>query len=180
MEKKAGTRNLKQVTSQTTNQNPGKTTDTGPDALSGERTFDRHMEAFQQIVTGESKNALQLINDHSSKNFDDFQRTTGDNSFRVDDSNSHQISQREARREPLHNSLCKQFKLFGWGHNDAHQLGQLGLQTMESIQTSPRSTAPSGALVQNILFPRELKELDHQVKQIACGRAHSLILTMTG
>ena len=54
------------------------------------------------------------------------------------------------------------------------------MQTMDSIQTSPRSSAPSGSVVPHILFPRELKELDHQVKQIACGLAHSLILTTTG
>jgi hypothetical protein len=58
------------------------------------------------MVTGESKNALQLINDHSSKNFDDFQRTH-ENSVQPDEVGSHQVSQREATREPLQNSLSK-------------------------------------------------------------------------
>ena len=54
------------------------------------------------------------------------------------------------------------------------------MHTMDSIQTSPRSNTPSGAAIQNIQFPRELKDLDFQVKQIACGLSHSLILTTTG
>lgn len=38
------------------------------------------------MVTAESKNALQLINDHSSKNFEDFQKTNnGDTSYRFDE-----------------------------------------------------------------------------------------------
>jgi len=129
-------------------------------------------------VTGDSKSALQLINDHSSKNFEDFQRVN-DSSFRNELTQSQLSSTQEARKEPLQNSACKQFKLFGWGLNDQHQLGQLGFQTLESIQTSPRSSQPQTNSRQMIMFPRELKELDHQVKQVACGEAHSLILTTT-
>ena len=75
-------------------------------------------------------------------------------------------------------SLGKNLELFVWGLNDNHQLGQAG--QLDSARGQSRSLSPMSASYKNVLIPRQVRDVDFDVRQIVCGSCHTLILSDEG
>ena len=69
-------------------------------------------------------------------------------------------------------SQYKSYEVYAWGLNDNHQLGQVGYSKNSQLMLSPTS--------RNVLIPRQIKDINFKIKQIACGSQHTLLLSEDG